>query len=257
MINARLMNYLEINKILTNIQSGCRQNLSTLDYLVGLEHEVSKAFVLGEHQVSIFFDLEKAYDMTWRRGILRDLETAGLKSYFPKYIEQFLGNRYFKVRLENYTSGVYPQQYDVPQRSILAVTLFALEINSVADLIEQQSRLMSSLYVGDLQIGYRHSDLNITKVELQQCLNRLHEWTKKNGFKFSITKTKIMHFTIVPCLHNRPLLKLGSEIILYTDCVKFLGLLWDPKLTWTKHISKLRTECSKLIGVLKTVTNHQ
>ena len=101
-INARLVDYLEMNKIFTNIQCGCRQNRSTLDHLVRLEHEVRKAFVLSEDQVSIFFDLEKAYDMTWRGGILRDLETAGLKCYLPKYIEQFLGNRYFKVRLENY-----------------------------------------------------------------------------------------------------------------------------------------------------------
>ena len=52
--------------------------------------------MLGEHQVSIFFNLEKAYDMTWREGILRDLETAGLKGYLPKYIGQFSWQQIFQ-----------------------------------------------------------------------------------------------------------------------------------------------------------------
>ena len=60
-----------------------------------------------------------------------DLKTAGLKA-LPKYIENFFSNRYFKVKLENYTSRVYTQH-----SSVLAVTLFALKINSVADLIPQ------------------------------------------------------------------------------------------------------------------------
>ena len=186
------------------------------------------------------------------------METAGLRGYIPKYEEQFLKKRYFKLRLENYASRVYLQQNGVIQGSVLAlVTLFALKINSLARLIPKEARFISSLYVDDLQIGYRHSDLSIIKIELQQCLNRLHDWTKRNGFKISVTKTKILQFTTFPGLHNQPLLKIGGEIIPYTDCVRFLGLLWDPKLTWAKHVNKLRTDCSRLIGLLKTVTNQQ
>ena len=64
MINARLIEYLEMKKIFANMQCGCRRGRSTLDQLVRLEHAVRTAFALGEHQISIFFDLQKAYDMT-------------------------------------------------------------------------------------------------------------------------------------------------------------------------------------------------
>ena len=33
----------------------------------------------GQHTVGIFFDLEKAYDTTWKYGILKDLYNAGLR----------------------------------------------------------------------------------------------------------------------------------------------------------------------------------
>ena len=58
------MDYLEMNKIPSNIQCKCRRGRSTLDHLVRLENEIRRGFAAGEHQVSIFFDLEKAYGMT-------------------------------------------------------------------------------------------------------------------------------------------------------------------------------------------------
>jgi Reverse transcriptase (RNA-dependent DNA polymerase) len=73
MVNSRLTWYLESNKILNDVQSGFRKQRSTTDHLVRLESFVREAFIRGEHVVSIFFDLEKAYDTTWKFGILQDL----------------------------------------------------------------------------------------------------------------------------------------------------------------------------------------
>ena len=109
MINARLIEYLKIKKMFANIQCGCRRERSTLDHLERRDHAVRMAFALGEHQILSFFDLQKAYDMAWRGGILRDMEAVGLRGYLPKYIEQFLKTRYFKVRVQNYTTKTYCQ----------------------------------------------------------------------------------------------------------------------------------------------------
>ena len=127
-----------MKKVFSNIQCACRRERSTMDHLVRLEQEVRTAFTLGNHQVSIFFDLEKAYDMTRRGEMLQDMHTAGLRGYLPRYIEQFLKNRYFKVRLQHYTLKTYCQNNGVSQGSLLPVTLFALKINSIANLISNK-----------------------------------------------------------------------------------------------------------------------
>ena len=87
------------------------------------------------HQVSIFFDLEKAYDMTWKYGILKDLYMHKLRELLPKYIEQFLSTRQFAVRIKNHLSNMYQLANGVPQESVRAVTPFAIKINSVAKSI--------------------------------------------------------------------------------------------------------------------------
>ena len=44
-----------------------------LYHLVRFETFIRNAFVKKEHAVTIFFDLEKAYDTRWKHGISADL----------------------------------------------------------------------------------------------------------------------------------------------------------------------------------------
>jgi Reverse transcriptase (RNA-dependent DNA polymerase) len=83
MVNNRLTWYLESSNIFTEVQSGFRRGRSTTDQLVPLESFVHEAFVRGEHATAVFFDMEKAYDTTWKYGILQDLQNAGLRGRCP------------------------------------------------------------------------------------------------------------------------------------------------------------------------------
>ena len=64
--------------------------------------------------VAVFFDLEKAYDTTWRYGILRDMHALNLRGRLPIFISHFLQDRSFKVRLGSFFSDPYPQEIGVP-----------------------------------------------------------------------------------------------------------------------------------------------
>ncbi|GFX80846.1 probable RNA-directed DNA polymerase from transposon X-element [Trichonephila clavipes] len=79
MVNARFVFTLEKNKCIPLFQSGFRKGRSTLDNIIQLENKIRNAFVRRNHLVSIFFDIEKAYDRTWRYGILRTLFNFGLQ----------------------------------------------------------------------------------------------------------------------------------------------------------------------------------
>ena len=70
MVNARLYHYLEINNILSPFQSGFRKHHSTKDHLVRLQTEINGTFDKGHKAVAVFVDIEKAYDMVWKYGLL-------------------------------------------------------------------------------------------------------------------------------------------------------------------------------------------
>ena len=86
MINRRLVWYLESHNLLTNVQCGFRSRRSTVDHLVRFETFCREAFIHNQHLVSVFFDLEKAYDTTWKYGIMKDLHDFGLRGRLPNFI---------------------------------------------------------------------------------------------------------------------------------------------------------------------------
>ena len=57
--------------------------------------------------MSVFFDLEKAYDTTWKYDILRDLHDAGLRGRLPELIGKFLADRSFHVHVGSCLSDAF------------------------------------------------------------------------------------------------------------------------------------------------------
>ena len=112
MINRRLVWYLESHNLLTNVQCGSRSKRSMVDHLVTFETFCREAFIHNQHLVSVFFDLEKAYDTTWKYGIMKDLHGFGLRGRLPNFISRFLQDRYFKVRVVSTFSDSHPQDKD-------------------------------------------------------------------------------------------------------------------------------------------------
>ena len=98
-INKRLMYYSEKRNSLNKNQCGFRSYRSTVDHLVRLETTIREAFVNRQHCLSVFFDLEKAYDTTWRYGILRDLYEVGVRGRMLATIKNYLSERTFMVKL--------------------------------------------------------------------------------------------------------------------------------------------------------------
>ena len=88
-VNERLVWYLEQNGLLAKQLCGYRSNRSTVDHLVRRETFIRDAFIHNQHLVAIFFDLQKAYDTTWKYGILQNLHSMGLRGNLPIFYWQF------------------------------------------------------------------------------------------------------------------------------------------------------------------------
>ena len=189
--------------------------------------------------MSIFFDLEKAYDTTWKHGILKDLFEAGLRGRMPVFISKFLENRNFRVRLGSTLSDHFGQEMGVPQGSILSVTLFSLKINSLAKVLSQD--VQGSLYVDDFLMSYRAKSTKTCERQLQGCLRKIEEWCTENGFKFSLAKTLCVHFHNKRSILPEPNLILNGKKITVVKETKFLGVLFDQKLSFIPHLKALKT----------------
>ena len=253
MINTRLMWHLESNNLLSPFQFGCRKNRSTLDPLLRLSNQIQQGFANGRQTIGVFFDLEKAYDTTWRQGIIRQLSRMGICGYMMKFLNSFLSDRFLKVKVGNSFSSLYSQEEGVPQGSVLSVTCFAVAINSILKNISPPVR--GSLFVDDFVIYVTSYDAVSACAYLQRAIDAISVWASNTGFKFSSSKTVAVRFK----RHRRqevvPNLILNGVPLPYADEVKFLGLTFDTSLTWGAHITNLKLRVRKSLDILKVVSS--
>ena len=200
-----------------------------------METFIRDAFIKKEHVVAVFFDLEKAYDTTWRYGILKDIHKLGLRGRLPTFIENFLADRTMQVRVGSSLSDYYDQEQGVPQGGVLSTTLFSIKINDIVKCLGNLTDC--SLYVDDFCICYRSKSMATIERQLQQNLNKIENWATSNGFKFSKSKTQCVHFCQLRKQHDDPVLHLYGSPIPVVEESKFLGILFDRKLSFIPHIT--------------------
>ena len=250
LVNKRLMWFLETNKKISKFQSGFRKNRSTLDQLVRLETFIRNAFLKGEHVTVVFFDIEKAFDTTWKTGILRDLHKMGLRGNLPIFIENFLQNRTFQTRVGTEYSDWHPQEQGVPQGSILSPILFEIKINSIIETLSTDTD--GSLYVDDFIMAYKSKGkIDASERHLQQQLRKLEKWADTNGYRFSTSKTSVVHFCRQHKCIKKPELYIYGKKIEVKDEAKFLGVIFDRKLSFLPHIKDLKRRCLQALNAFK------
>ena len=252
MINTRLVWHLETKGLLSPYQFGFRKNRSTLDPLLRLTNQIQQGFAKQCQTIGVFFDLEKAYDTTWRFGIIKQLHKMGIQGRMMKFIHSFLTDRFIKVRVGNAFSKPFVQEEGVPQGSVLSVTLFSVAINNI--LQEVTPPVKCSLYVDDLALYCTGYDAASTCQYLQRSINAVTKWADENGFRFSSSKTVAVRFARCRRAEEIPTLTLKGNILTYEKEVKFLGMIFDQKLTWASHIASLKKKVKNSLNILKVVS---
>ena len=227
---------------------------STLNPLLRLSNQIQQGFALKRQTIGVFFDLEKAYDTTWRKGILRELCRIGIKGSMLNFLWKFLSDRYIKVKVGDKISSAFKQEEGVLQGSILSVTLFSIAINNITRNVS--APVNCSLFVDDFAVYCTSYDATSACKYIQKSINEIGNWADNNGFKFSTSKTIAVRFSRTRRKEEIPTLMLKGNIIPYEDQVKFLGLIFDKGLTWGPHIDFLKIKVKKSLNILKVISSY-
>ena len=251
-INARLVHTLESTSFFSPYQYGFRKARSTIDPLTKIQTDIYRSFKNKCHTVAVFFDIQKAYDTTWKHHIIKTIYNAGIRGNMGIFIRNFLSNRSLKVKINKSISNAFPQQQGVPQGSVMSVTLFGVAINSIIDGIS--SDIGRSLFVDDLAIYFSSSSVNTIERQLQIAIAKIQEFTSRTGFKISAEKTVAIHFHRKRGLQQEPDLNIDGIPIKFEERAKFLGMIFDSRLYWHEHIKYLRNKCLKSLTIIKCLS---
>jgi ribonuclease HI/endonuclease/exonuclease/phosphatase family metal-dependent hydrolase len=252
MVNRRLLWRLESNNLLSKAQNGFRKHRSTLDNIVNLESTIRKAFAQNHKVLCVFFDLEKAFDMTWRHSILKSLNKWGIQGHMFYFIRNFLTDRGFRVQANGVLSKQRELQNGCPQGSVLSPSLFLTALNDIGQHISYP--LCHAIYADDLIIYTTGKHIDLLEREVQNGIDRLESWTHQTGYRFSSEKTKCILFS-KRRVNQTSKLTLYSQPLAAVPSIRFLGIIFDSRLNWKAHITSLHAACTKALGLLRSLAS--
>ena len=120
--------YKHLNHYLPKRQSSFRQHDSTAFQLARLHHHIASSIDKGNLVLACFYDLFKAFDRVWHRGLLQKLDHFGVRGAALDWLKSHLSDRRQCVSINNSTSPA-----GVPQGSVLGPLLF-LAYNTPANM---------------------------------------------------------------------------------------------------------------------------
>lgn len=252
-INNRLNWELDSRNLLSAKQCGFRAGRSTTDQILFIHNAAKEAFSKHQHLLAVFFDCKKAFDMAWACTVLVALHEWGFRGHLPLFIANFLANRQFYVRLGQTTSPHFRLCNGVPQGSVLSPTLFNIAINSLTHQIEQP--IQGALFADDLAVFVPCSDVSLGETVLQEGIDRLLIWADRNGFQFSTEKTVAMHLCRRYRCNHECQLHIGEIPLTTVSSTRYLGVIFDEKLSYKEHISNLKLSCNRKMNLLKKLSH--
>jgi ribonuclease HI len=252
MVTKRLNHHLETEGHISPDQSGFRKGHSTIDHIVRLENDIRMAQIKRQYLAAIFLDFSKAFDMVWHQGLLQKLAHKAVKGRMANFIQSFLEDRSLSVRVGKSTSDALLLQNGTPQGSIISPTLFNIMID---DLFHEVSRRVSTAkFADDGTLWIQNRNISRIRTELQQSLDTIGKWCDKWGFKLSLEKTVGVLFKRKGMEQHIPRLSINGTPVEFRKEAKFLGVIFDQHLTWSKHVDNLVVRCKKDLNVLRAVT---
>ena len=120
----------------------------------------------------------------------------------------------------------------VPQGSPLSPLLFNLYLSDIGSCGKKNI----SQFADDLVIWETGSDpIDISK-KLNRKLKRVGKYLKEKELQLSSEKCVAVNFNRKHGINEAPEIKIGGTKIAFSEKAKYLGIIFDRKLTW-KHLN--------------------
>ena len=225
-------------ELLTERQWAFREGHSTqllLDQLTeSLRQDVDNNFVV----IAAFIDFRKAFDWVSHRTLLHKLKIKfGIEGNLLSWLTDYLNS----TQLEelNVSCGIR-------QGSVLGPCLFSLYTNDMPEAVASGNLY---LYADDTTVYCIGSTVDEACNILNNALDELNKSCVTNSLTSHSSKCEVM------LLHRgsfiRPHPTIGNASVAWVCHARLLGITIDRKLTWKKHVTKLKNNFVCKLNLLK------
>ena len=198
----------------------------------------------------ILLDFSKAIDKVPHCRLCETLSFYGICGPLLTWIRNFLTNRTQCVILNGQSSQLSNILSGVPQGTVLGPLLFLCYINDLPNHLTSRVKLHA-----DDVLLYSPVSTIADCQNLQEDLDRLVQWADTWQMNFNITKCEMIRITnrIYPVCYTY---KMKDHCLNEVFHTKYLGVVIDKGLTWSKHTSYITSKANQALAFCKEILSH-
>ena len=175
-------------------------------------------------------DLSKAFDVIDNEILIAKLAAYGLGWDALKLIKNYSTKRKQGVKINGSYSTYRDITIGVPRGSVLGPLLFNIFINDIFLFVQNTS---ACKYADDTTIYACNSDLDAITNRLETNSSIFVKWFSENYMKLTEEKCRFMIFGNKS---KDSVITIGKSTIKESEYEKLLGVTFDKKLNFTKHV---------------------
>ena len=240
-----------IEPLVGNQQHAFRKFASTTTALISVTDSITKCYddpsMPGVGLLSL--DFSRAFDMVDHEILLRKICSVPELAGFAKWLNGYLTERYFTVRVSGQHSNLYPIGTGVPQGSVLGPSLFSILVGDLAECCTGNDIIQ---YADDVNIviPLREKTAEATTNAVKRQLSLVQTWCAANNQVLNVGKSKLL------LTQGSPFQNDDQIPVRRSTTIKILGVHLRDDLKWDEHITNITKRASQRLHILRTLKPH-
>ena len=262
-IDERLQFHVVSNNFIHQSQLGSLKFKSTLDTGVALTYFIHIGWVKNLSTSSLVFDISQFFPLLNHHHLSLILKKVGFDFYIVQFFSNYLGEKRTHYFWNNFSLPSSNINVGVGQGSALSPILSALYLSPFLHILENQLKNLKipisfSLFVDNGLLVTQSKYFQLSNSHLFCSYNVASNLLSDFGLVVEHSKTKIFHFSRSIGLFNSPPLDLsaiGGPILCPKETWKYLGFIFDRKLSFHQHINFYSNKSISIVKCMKILGN--
>ena len=262
-IAERIQFIIASNDFIHPSQLGGLKFKSTVDAGIALTHIVRSGWVKGKTTSTLAFDISQFFPSLNHQLLILILEKAGLNPKVTNFFANYLVRRSTKYLWNEFLSPSLMVDVGVGQGSALSPILSTLYLSPLIYILEKRLKNLNLpisilSFVDDGLFIAQNKSFPTSNAQLFCSYNILLNLLNSFSLAAEHSKTEVFHFSrlhgsfIPPPLDLSPI---GGPILRSKDSWKYLGFIFDRKLTFHKHIDFYANKAISMVKCMKLLGN--
>ena len=224
---------------------------STETSLSNVVNYIEKSIYNEQHVLGVFLDIQAAFDTIdpdkVRSSLLHHDGDPSLVNWYYNYIK----HRNLHISIKG-CNKVLSTDTGFSQGGVCSAKFWIIAFNEAIEILNTHG-VHGNGFADDCVALIGGENLDQMMSRMQKLETKLEEWGRNYGLVFNPGKTEVILFSKAHKIERKAPNKLivGLQRIEFTQQAKYLGVVLDNKLLWTKHIDQATKKAKQFMFTLK------